>query len=590
MSSIERKLTTILAADVVSFSKLMGEDEVGTLEALKSCRAIIDSSIDSHHGRIFGGAGDSVIAEFASPLEAMMSALEFQKLIGERNEHFTDRPPMDFRVGINIGEVIIDGDNLYGEGVNVAARVEALANPGSICVSRKVYEEVKRKLNVLFVDGGMQQLKNIEDPVAIFHIEAADTIDADAGAAGGAMTKPGANKSSSGFDKPSIAVLPFDNMSADPEQGFFADGITEDIITGLSRFPTLTVIARNSTFVYKGQAVNVMDIGRDLGVRYVVEGSVRKAGNRVRVTVQLIDASTGEHIWAERYDRELDDIFELQDELCQAIIATMPGRLEAAAMAQLSRKLPQDMAAYDYLLAAKIHHHKFTKDDNAQALELLDKALELDPAFAPAHAWRACTLGQALARGYAERSDKLIDESREAAEIAYQLDESDIEANRILCEWEMYYRNWDRAKRHQDRAYTMNPNDPRLVAQRGELMTWMGDAVQGSQLLEMAMRLDPYDAASRAHLLGRALYAQKRYDEAVQAYQMIPKPRIGHMADLAACYGQLGNEAMARAQVAAVMAADPDFSMKDYVDSLMYVRDADREHHAEGLTKAGFSA
>jgi adenylate cyclase len=594
MASIERKLTTILAADVVSFSKLMGDDEVSTLESLKSCRAIIDNSVATHHGRVFGGAGDSVIAEFVSPLEAMMCALEFQKLIGERNAHFADRPEMEFRVGINIGEVIIDGENLYGEGVNVAARVEALANPGSICVSRKVYEEVKRKLHVLFVDGGMQQLKNIEDPVSIYHIESIDASDTEESQSL-ARTKErlGATRKRSateGFEKPSIAVLPFANMSADPEQGFFADGITEDIITGLSRFPNLIVIARNSTFTYKDKAVNVTQVGKELSVGYVVEGSVRKAGDRVRVTVQLVDASSGEHIWAERYDRELNDIFELQDELCQSIVATMPGRLEAAAMQQMSRNPPENMAAYDYLLAAKIHHHKFTKEDNAEALDLLDKAIELEPNFAPAHAWKACTLGQALARGYAERNEESLKESREAAEIAYRLDENDVEANRILCEWEMYYRNWEKARLHQDRAYALNPNDPRLVAQRGELLTWLGEAEEGTKLLETAMRLDPYDAHVRAHLLGRALYAQRHYDEALSAYRQIPSPRVGHLADMAACFAQLTKDAEAKAQVDAVLRLDPKFTTAGYVDDLLYCVDADREHHAEGLRKAGFSA
>jgi adenylate cyclase len=594
MPSIERKLTTILAADVVSFSKLMGDDEVSTLEALKSCRAIIDSSVASHHGRIFGGAGDSVIAEFASPLEAMMCALEFQKLVGERNAHFSDRPTMEFRVGINIGEVVIDDDNLYGEGVNVAARVESLANPGSICISRKVYDEVKRKLDVLFVDGGMQQLKNIEDPVSIYHIEPVESSDtgrsrilAQTNGGAGSGRKPSAPE---GFNKPSIAVLPFANMSADPEQGFFADGITEDIITGLSRFPNLIVIARNSTFTYKDKAVNVTEAGRELGVGYVVEGSVRKAGNRVRVTVQLVDASNGEHIWAERYDRELNDIFDLQDELCQSIVATMPGRLEAAAMVQLSRKPPEHMAAYDYLLAAKIHHHKFTKESNAEALELLSKAIELEPNFAAAHAWKACTLGQALARGYVERDEGILNESREDAETAYRLDENDVEANRILCEWEMYYRNWDRAKLHQDRAYSLNPNDPRLVAQRGELLTWLGQAEEGAKLLETAMRLDPFDAHVRAHLLGRALYSLRRYDEALSAYRQIRSPRVGHLADMAACSAQLGKADEAKAQVDALLRLDPDFTSAAYLDGLPYCIDADREHHAEGLQKAGFPA
>jgi adenylate cyclase len=590
LTSVERKLTTILAADVVSFSKLMGEDEVWTLEALKSCRAIVDASVATHHGRIFGGAGDSIIAEFASPLEALMCALEFQKLIGERNAHFADRPDMEFRVGINIGDVIIDGDNLYGEGVNVAARVEALANPGGICVSRKVYDEVKRKLDVLFVDGGSQQLKNIEEPVPIYHIEIPELLGADENrsvAQPVAARKPSASQ---GFEKPSIAVLPFANMSADPEQGFFADGITEDIITGLSRFPNLIVIARNSTFTYKGKAVNVTQLGQELSVRYVVEGSVRKAGNRVRVTVQLVDASNGEHIWAERYDRELHDIFELQDELCQSIVATMPGRLEAAAMARVSRKPPEQMAAYDYLLAAKIHHHKFTKEDNTKALELLEKAVELEPNFASAHAWRACTLGQALARGYVERTDAILDESREQAEIAYRLDENDVEANRILCEWEMYYRNWEKAQLHQDRAYGLNPNDPRLVAQRGELLTWLGQAEEGANLLEMAVRLDPYDAHARAHLLGRALLATRRYEEALSAYQKIPSPRAGHLADMAACLAQLGKSAEAKDRVEATLRLDPEFSIEKYLGNLLYSVDADRAHHAEGLRKAGFAA
>ena len=587
MSSIERKLTTILAADVVSFSKMMGDDEVGTLEALKSCRDLIDTSIATHHGRIFGGAGDSVIAEFASPVEAMMCALEFQKLVGERNSHFADRSPMEFRVGINIGDVIIDGDNLYGDGVNVAARVEALANPGGICVSRKVYDEVKRKLDVLFVDGGAQQLKNIEEPVSIFHIEAQGPE----GQSRDSGTKKTGNERSSAaptFDKPSIAVLPFANMSADPEQGFFADGITEDIITALSRFPNLIVIARNSTFAYKDKAVNVADIGKELGVRYVVEGSVRKAGNRVRVTVQLVEAASGEHIWAERYDRELNDIFELQDELCQSIVAIMPGRLEAAAMAHVSRKPPEQMAAYDYLLAAKIHHHKFTKEDNEQALELLGKAIELEPRFASAHAWKACTLGQALARGYVERSDAILDESREQAEIAYRLDENDVEANRILCEWEMYYRNWDKAKLHQDRAYGLNPNDPRLVAQRGELLTWLGRAEEGAELIQMAMQLDPYDAHVRAHLLGRALFVLRRYDEALAAYRKISAPRLGHLVDMAACLAQLDRPAEAKTEVEAALRLDPDFTVGGYVGGLLYCIDADREHHAEALRKAGF--
>ncbi len=588
-SSIERKLTTILSADVVSFSKMMGADEVSTLEALKSCRAVIDDAVASHHGRIFGGAGDSVIAEFASPLEALVCALDFQRVITDRNQSVEDRFKMTFRVGINIGEVIIDGDNLYGDGVNVAARVQTLSNPGGVCVSRKVYNEVKRKLNVLFVDGGMQQLKNIDDPVSIYHVEtlgAGEAASSPATMTSGHGTEPAASRKA-GFEKPSIAVLPFTNMSADPEQGFFADGITEDIITGLSRFPHLVVVARNSTFTYKDKSVNVKEVGEALGVEYVVEGSVRKAGNRVRVTVQLVHAGSGEHIWAERYDRELMDIFELQDELCNSIIATMPGRLEAAAVKHMSRKAPHDMAAYDFLLAAKIHHHKFTEDDNAAAMDLLNKALDLEPDFAAAHAWKACVLGQALARGYIERSDENMKDSREEAEIAYRIDENDVEANRILCEWEMFEGNWDKARLHQERAYVANPNDPRLVAQRGELLTWLGNPEEGAELVKLAMQLDPYDAQARAHLLGRALFCLERYDEALGAYQKIPAPRIGHLADMAACLARLGRTAEAKAKVKNLLNQDPGFTASDYVAGLYYTQETARAHHLESLRMAG---
>jgi adenylate cyclase len=551
---------------------------VGTLAALKSCRAIIEGSVQAHHGRIFGGAGDSVIVEFASPLDAMMCALEFQKLLSERNAHFADRQPMQFRVGINIGDVIIDGGNLYGDGVNVAARLEALARPGGICLSSKVYGEVKRKLQVMFVDGGVQQLKNIDEPVSVYHVEAAES-----GVGAGTIGERRAAAS----ERPSVIVLPFANMSADPEQGFFADGITEDIITALSRFPNLVVIARNSAFTYKDKAVNVAEVGRDLGVKYVVEGSVRKAGNRVRVTVQVVDAATAEHIWAERYDRELSDIFELQDELCRSIVAILPGRVESALGQQLTRKPPENMAAYELVLAAKIHHHKFTKEDNAKALDLLQKAITLDPSFAPAHAWKACTLGQAMARGFTDTPDRLWEESLKAVETAYRIDPNDVEANRILCEVAMYNRDWEKAKLHQDRAYRLNPNDPRLVAQRGELMTWLGHAEEGIAMLETAVRLDPYDAHVRAHLLGRARLVLGRYEEALDAFKRIVLPRAEHLADVAACYAALGKETEAKTAVAAALRANPAFTVATYANRLRYTIATDQERHLGALRRAG---
>jgi adenylate cyclase len=387
--------------------------------------------------------------------------------------------------------------------------------------------------------------------------------------------------------KPSIAVLPFDNMSGDPEQEYFADGITEDIITELSRFADLFVIARNSAFTYKGRAVKVQDVGRDLGVHYVAEGSVRKAGNRVRVSVQLIDASVGTHLWAERYDRELVDIFDLQDELTQAIVATLHGRVGSAEEDRLRRKPPQDMAAFDYLLAGRIHHHRVTEEDNAEALRLLNKAIELDPRFAQAYAWKACTLGQALQFGFGDNPEKLETEAVAAVNKALSLDENNVECHRLLCEVYMERRSLDRAAVHNGRALALNPNDPRIVAQKGELLTWLGESKEGVDWIKKAVRLDPHGAHARAPLLGCALYGARQYSEAAEAYRQITSPRYGHLANLAACYAQAGRHAAAEEQAAAVLHIKADFTIDGYLQSLAYQETTDRRHLEEGLRKAG---
>ncbi|MEE8144524.1 MAG: adenylate/guanylate cyclase domain-containing protein, partial [Kiloniellales bacterium] len=333
---MERRLAAILAADVVGYSRLMGEDEVGTLTALKAHREeLIGPRITARRGRIVKLIGDGILAEFPSAVEAVECAVEIQEAMAERNADLPGERQLAFRIGINLGDVVVEGDDIYGDGVNIAARLEGIAIPGGICIARNVFNQVKGKVDLEFDDLGAQQVKNIAEPVHVFQVHglgfAAPQIEA---------PPTGANDLR---DKPSIAVLPFTNMGGDPDQEYFADGITEDIITELARFQSLLVIARNSAFTYKGKAVRVQDVGRDLGVNYVVEGSIRKAGNRVRLTVQLVEAATGNHVWAERYDRDLTDIFELQDELTRTIVATLPRRLESADAERIRRKPPSNM-------------------------------------------------------------------------------------------------------------------------------------------------------------------------------------------------------------------------------------------------------
>ena len=579
-SEIQRKLAAILAADVVGYSRLMAGDEQGTLDTLKRHRAeCLDPSIDQHHGRVVKTTGDGLLLEFPSVVEAVKCAMEMQRGMAERNADVAEDARMLFRMGINVGDVIVDGDDIYGDGVNVAARLEGLAPEGGICISRSARDQVRDKMDVKLEDLGELEVKNIPRPVRVFRVEleGAPTAAAPARAAAPAAA-----------DKPSIAVLPFDNMSGDPEQEFFVDGITEDIITELSRFPTLFVIARNSTFTYKGSAVRVPDVARELGVRYVVEGSVRRAGNRIRITVQLIEGESGNHIWVERYDRELVDVFDLQDEITQAIVAVLPGRVEAADAELLKRKTPEVMAAYDFVLQGKILHHRGTKEDNVKALSALETAIEMDPSFAQAHAWKACTIGQAMARGYTDEDPKaMFARAEAAARHALELDETNLECNRIMCEVNMIHRRWDQAELFHAKAISLNPNDPRLVAQRGELKTWLGDPDEGAEAVEMAMRLDPFDADSRAHLLGRARYAQERFAEAVAAYKRVSQPRAAHLADLAACQAKAGDEASAQANAAQVLELNPEFTISGYAESLRYKETRDLERHLDGLRAAG---
>jgi adenylate cyclase len=577
--ALHRKLMAILAADMVGYSRLMELDETGTLARLKTHRLeLIDPSITKNNGRIVKTTGDGMLVEFASAADAVECAVEIQRRMARRNADVDPTRQIQFRIGINLGDVIIEGDDVLGDGVNIAARLQTIAAPGGISVSQSVRDELAHKLDVRFEDSGEQPLKNISRPVRAFAI-ALDEIQAKPLPAPPPLVSDGGHNS--------IAVLPFANMSGDPDQEFFADGLTEDIITALSRFHELLVISRNSTFVYKGKAVNVQEVAKAFGVQYVVEGSVRKIANRVRITVQLIDARTDRHVWAERYDRELEDIFAMQDEVTALIVATLSGRVEAAAVERVQRSPTTSMRAYEYLLAAKVLHHRSTAADNAEAQKMVDKALALDPNYAHAHAWRACIAGQSWVYNWCADRDATWNTITAALGTALSLDDNDSDVHRILAAVNLNRGNHEAAQYHQERALALNPNYDLIVVQQGEYLTWVGRPEEGVEWIRKAMRLNPHHPERFWNHLGRAYFVARKYTEASEAFRHISKPDQFHHAFLAAAAAMAGDPATAELHRKQALAANADFTVEAYLTTQPYKRMEDREHHREALLRAG---
>jgi adenylate cyclase len=580
MPSVERKLVAILAADVVGYSRLMEVDETGTLARLKTHRLeLIDPVIAKTRGRIIKTTGDGLLVEFHSVVDAVQCANEIQQRMARRNADVSAARAIQFRIGINLGDVIVEDDDIFGNGVNVAARLEALAEPGGICVSAAVRDQVGERLDIAFEDIGEQTVKNIARPIRVYRVAAPGQAGAAERGVGAASGKPPT--------KPSIAVLPFSNMSGDPEQEFFVDGLTEDIITELSRFRDLLVISRNSVFVHKGKPVKVQDVAREFGVDYIVEGSVRKAADRVRVTVQLIDAETDTHLWAERYDRQLQDIFAIQDEVTAAVVATLSGRVEAAAHERVKRKPTENMAAYECVLAGKILHHRSAREANVEALRMLNRAIELDPKYAHAHAWKACVIGQSWVYGWCADKELALKQVTQELEIALALDNNDADVHRVLAALNLTFDKHDKAAYHQQRALNLNPNNDLIVVQQGELLTWLGRPEEGSEWIRRAMRLNPYHPERYWNHLGRAQYTARSYAEAIESFSRITRPDYTHHAFLAAAAAQLGNNTAAKAHAEEVIALEPGFTARRYLATLHYKHAADREHYREGLIKAG---
>jgi TolB-like protein/class 3 adenylate cyclase len=589
---VERHLAAILAADVAGYSRLMGADEEGTLAALKSIRReVSDPKVKEHRGRIVKTTGDGLLIEFASVVDAVRCAVDVQREMAERNAAVPVERRIELRIGINLGDIIKDGRDIFGDGVNVAARLEALAEPGGICVSRVVRDQVRDKFDIAFEDMGEQQVKNIARPIRVYRIPipgahplANPPLPAGEERVGALLPLP---------EKPSLAVLPFQNMTGDTEQDYFVDGIVEEITTAISRLPWLFVIARNSSFTYKGKAVDVKQVARELGVRYVLEGSVRKAGNRVRITGQLIDTATGAHIWADRFDGTLDDIFELQDEIASGVAAAIEPKLRQAEIERASRKPTDRLDAYDLYLRARALVYKRTRESLADALGLAHRALQLDATYAPAMGMVGqCRVLQRVRHWIptmGPEADEGIRMTRQALECAR--DDSDV---LWVAGYSLAYLagEGDTGLDAIDRAIVLNPNSANAFGARALVLAWLARSDEAILAARQAKRLSPLDplAYHSSVALGFAHMAAGRYEEAVpwadQAFREgagIPALRFklslcGHLGLIEQgreCFQRL-REVYPQPTIAAFRDNWPAFSSLEFI-----------ARYIEGLRKAG---
>jgi adenylate cyclase len=582
---VERRLTAILAADVAGYSRLMGIDEEGTLAALKKVRReVVDLKIAEHRGRIVQTSGDGLLVEFASVVDAIRCALEMQREMARRNADGPKERRIEFRVGINLGDIMVDEQDIFGDGVNVAARLETLAEPGGICVSRVVRDQVRDKLAVSFEDMGEQQVKNIARPVRAFRALLAESARAPSTPSKTAAPRPLA-------DRPSIAVLPFKNVTGDPEQGYFVDGITEDIITALSKWRWFLVIARNSTFAYQGKSVDLKQVRSDLGVRYVLEGSVRKAGRRVRITCQLFDATNGANLWAERYDRDLTDIFAVQDEITSRVVAAIEPALSRAETKRGAAKQPENMGAWDYCQRGFWHLNKLTGTDGAAAYGLFKTAVALDPELAEAHLGLARALIVQWDYGSVEDFAPLVREATQSALRAAKLDGENPYAQYVLAQASHWAGDAQAAIAYASRAVELNENFALGHFYLGVALNLGGRHQEALEALEMGLRLSPRDPRMSTWLANkaRALYHLQRYAEAIEAAaaaRRIQPHAYGSLVLVASC-AQLGRNEEA-AEVLAELRSLPGGSAKIaswYLDR--YSGPTARAHMADGLRKAG---
>ena len=583
---MERRLAAILAADMVGYSRLMEADEAGTLSTVTALRTeLIEPNVTEHHGRIVKTTGDGYLAEFASAAEAVQCAVEIQQAMSERNGSVGSESHVEFRIGINIGEIIIEGDDIYGNGVNVAARLEEMAEPGGVYISGSVYDQIENILNLRYEDRGEQRVKNISKPIRGYSVR----ITAERGAPSQAAAFDPATRAPS--ELPSIAVLPFANMSGDAEQEYFSDGITEDLITMLSRLLGLFVIARTSSFVYKGKAIDVKQVSRDLGVRYVLEGSVRTAGNRVRVTAQLIDAHSGLHLWAERYDRDLTDVFAVQDEITNSVVKALQVELLEGEQARVWHHSTHNVEAWGFLTRGIISfQNNITEDTTETARKLIEQALELDPAYAAAWVWLGQMHWHDVRFLWAGDPEESMAKARECAEKARALGTDDSELYCLLGAIHLTEGEFDLAVSACERAVELDPNGAYVTGFLGFSLNWAGRPEEALSLAQKAMRFSPIHPSWFIGVAAHAYRLLQRHEEAVELYHRSIRqtpdymsPRIG----LTACLAEMDRLDDAREQAAHVLRIDPKFSVGRYAAALSYRLPDHAQRSHDALRRAG---
>jgi adenylate cyclase len=583
--AVSRRLVAVFAADVEGYSRLMGADEVGTLKGLTERRAILDRIIEEHRGRIENTAGDSVLAEFGSAVEAVQCAVEAQTALAEANADLAPDRRISFRIGVHIGDVMVRAGDLFGDGVNIAARLQALANPGAVCISGATYDQVRKVLPMTFVDLGVQQVKNIQEPIRAYQVSGlSETQLAAPARVAEAESAPPIP------DRPSIAVLPFQNMSGDPEQEYFADGMVEEITTALSRFKWLFVIARNSSFTFKGKAVDVKEVGRRLGVRYVLEGSVRKASGKVRVTGQLIDAVTGTHIWTDRFERELTDVFALQDEVTIAVVSAIQPKLLQTEIAMAARRRSENLTAYDFYLRALPQFYLSTREGIAEAVRLAHRALELDPGFGLVAALASTCHMMNVLWGYAIDPQFERNEAVRLIRLALSIDDSDPDilgrGGAILS---YLVGDCEGSVELADRAVALNPNSRLVWTNRGWVYRNAGLPEEAIRSFERAVRVSPIDPLLQQSSagMGAALIELGRFDEAIvagrKAQRKDPSFSPAHRC-LASAFAHLGRDAEAREAASRLLEVDSAFTISSWIAR---GGQSNSKLLIEGLRKAG---